>query len=115
MILLILILILVVAGTILVKGYRNTKNKKRFRVIACIIFATLTLPVSLPWALIGFNTLRCGHAPVIGSSFAAGYSYRLPSSHSYTGDVNIFTNAFFCSQQEAENAGYHKSTLELTP
>ena len=112
---LILIIILVITGIVLNRGFRVAKNKKRFLIIICIVFGVISLPVSVPWGRVGFNTIRCGHAPVVGRNFAAAYGYRLPSSHSYAGDVNLFTSKFFCSQQEAERAGYHDSTLELTP
>jgi len=60
----------------------------------------------LPFAL---NTVTCGKLPVIASTFAASYSYKVPGDPGY--GPGLFNYVFFCSKEEAERAGFHHDTF----
>ena len=53
-------------------------------------------------------TIKCGHLPVIASDFAASYSYTLPGHNGYF--PSIF-NRYFCSEAEAQAAGYNNTSI----
>lgn len=53
---------------------------------------------------------RCGaKAPIAATNFAASWSYRLPGERGY--GPHPFNNKYYCTQAEAEQAGYRHSTL----
>lgn len=53
--------------------------------------------------------LGCLKAPVSTSKFAASYSYTLPGEYGY--GPSPFGQSYYCSQAEAEAAGFHHSLL----
>ncbi|MEU4426517.1 hypothetical protein AB0F81_38335 [Actinoplanes sp. NPDC024001] len=62
------------------------------------------VPLVSPYARYPAWVVRCGGMPVAGTTFAAAYSYQLPTDERYA--VSPFTNHFFCTAQEAEAAGF---------
>lgn len=53
--------------------------------------------------------LGCLKAPVSASRFAASYSYTLPGEYGY--GPSPFGQSYYCTQAEAEAAGFHHSPL----
>jgi hypothetical protein len=75
-------------------------------VIAAVILLVLGMVSGvLPFA---WNTIRCGKLPVVASTFAAFYSYKVPGDPGY--GPGLFRYEFFCSKEEAERARFHHDT-----
>jgi hypothetical protein len=72
--------------------------------VACWVTA-LFVPGVYPYARYPLYYVRCGGPPVIASAFAADHVYRMPGSEGY--EVHPFVTRYFCSSEEAEEAGYH--------
>jgi hypothetical protein len=51
-----------------------------------------------------YGFIRCGRQPIAASRFMAGYDYYTPGQQGY--GVNPFME-YYCSTDEAENAGFH--------
>lgn len=66
----------------------------------------LVLPLASGLARFPLHVIRCGHLPVVGSTFAAGYTYKTPADPDYS--VTPFSDRFFCSRSQAEKAGFHE-------
>ncbi|MEV5709264.1 hypothetical protein [Actinoallomurus sp. NPDC052274] len=76
--------------------------------VAAVIahLVALVAPVSSGMARYPLYVIRCGHLPVVGTTFAAAYSYTVPASREYM--VTPFHEHFFCSSEEAAAAGFHE-------
>ena len=72
-----------------------------------LYIVSLFLPFVSAYTRYHLYVVKCGGLPIEASSFAAGYSYTIPGSRGYR--VDIFSNHYFCTEQEAQAAGYHKS------
>ena len=87
--------------------FRPKKRVSRLKVIMIVIAAVILLVLGmvsgvLPFAL---NTIRCGKLPVVASTFAASYSYKVPGDPGY--GPGLFNDVFFCSKEEAERVRFH--------
>jgi hypothetical protein len=51
------------------------------------------------------HVIRCGGLPVVASEFAAAMSYSTPRDGEYA--VTPLDSELFCTEQQAEAAGYH--------
>ncbi|BEL08400.1 hypothetical protein Q0Z83_065910 [Actinoplanes sichuanensis] len=51
--------------------------------------------------------VKCGGPPIVGTTFASAYNYWLPGDGDYS--VNLFSNAYFCTEAEAKAAGFHRA------
>lgn len=71
------------------------------------IFLILTVANSAKFAGM---TVKCGHFPVITSNFAGSSDYWLPGE----GTPSFVDTGYFCTEEEAVNAGYSISTLTPT-
>lgn len=80
----------------------------QFRVLLLIVIIVVGMITNiLPFA---YNTVRCGRLPVESSTFAAGYSYRLPGDRGY--GVNIFSDYKYCTEAEIKATnGYHRDVF----
>jgi hypothetical protein len=86
---------------------RLNRSKLILIVTAVVILLVVgILSGVLPFAL---NTLSCGRLPVIASTFAAAYSYKVPADPGY--GPGPFYTVFFCSKEEAERTGFHHDTF----
>lgn len=80
-------------------------------VIAAVVVypVTLVVPLASGMARYPLQIIRCGHLPLVGTTFAAGYTYKVPGDPSYA--VTPFDDRFFCSREEASAAGFHESPI----
>ncbi|MCO5968165.1 hypothetical protein [Actinoallomurus soli] len=79
----------------------------RAAVAAAIAYlVALVVPLASGMARYPLHVIRCGRLPVVGTTFAAAYSYTVPASPEYM--VSPFNDHFFCSCEEASAAGFHK-------
>jgi hypothetical protein len=82
----------------------------RAAVAATVVYlGLLVTPLASGMARFPLHIIRCGHLPVVATTFAAGMSYRAPDSPEYT--VTPFDDHFFCSREEATAAGFHESPI----
>jgi hypothetical protein len=91
------------------KHYSEIWHKRKWlRVFTYVLIAyvaSMLLPIVSPYSRYPVYLLKCGHPPVAGSDFAASYDYQLPEDANYS--INPFTNAYFCTEQEARDENYH--------
>jgi hypothetical protein len=80
-------------------------------VVAAVVvyLVALVVPLASGMARYPLYIVRCGHLPVVGTTFAAGYTYTTPGSSDYM--VSPFHDRFFCSCGEASAAGFHESSI----
>lgn len=87
---------------------KSKKRSKRTAYITLIIvLGSLVLLAGIGSGVLqyGLATVGCMKAPVAASSFMAGYSYDLPGDPGY--GPSPF-NEYYCSEQDAIKAGFHK-------
>lgn len=72
-----------------------------------VYLVALAVPFASPMARYPLHVFRCGHLPVVGTTFAAAYTYTTPGSPTYA--VTPLDDHFFCSREEAEAAGFSES------
>lgn len=93
----------------------ESKNRKKFswKKIVCVtaIFFVLYIaacftPYIKAYPLYPVHIIRCASLPVTGSTFATSFSYSLPGDLHYGPDITV--DYFFCSEQEAIAAGFHR-------
>ena len=76
-------------------------------VAAVVVYlVALAMPLASGMARYPLHIIRCGHLPVVGTTFAAANSYTVPGSREYM--VTPFHDRFFCSREEAEAAWFHE-------
>jgi asparagine N-glycosylation enzyme membrane subunit Stt3 len=73
-----------------------------------VYLVTLVVPLASGMARYPLHVIRCGHLPVVGTTFAAGYTFTVPGSTAY--EVTPFSDRFFCSREEAVAKGFHESS-----
>lgn len=78
-------------------------------VLVALYLTSLFTPVVAPYARYPLYVVKCGARPIVASDFAAAYSYRRPGDDGYR--VDIFTSDFFCTETEAERAGFTHNVL----
>ncbi|MFL6053181.1 MAG: hypothetical protein ACJ72W_09740 [Actinoallomurus sp.] len=82
----------------------------RAAVAAVVVYlVALVVPLASGMARYPLHIIRCGHLPLVGTTFAAGYTYRVPVSPAY--EVTPLDDRFFCSREEASAAGFHESPI----
>lgn len=80
----------------------------RAAVAAVVIYLVLlVVPLASGMARYPLHVIRCGHLPLVGTTFAAGYTYTTPASPAYA--VTPLDDRFFCSREEASSAGFRES------
>jgi hypothetical protein len=72
-------------------------------VVMCGAMAMVVPGVS-PYARYPFHVVRCGGQPILAWAFAGDYFYRTPGSEGY--GVDPFVTRYFCTEEEARDAGY---------
>ena len=79
----------------------------RAAVAAGVVYlAALFLPFTSTMARYPLHVIRCRHLPVVGTTFAAAYSYEAPGSPEYA--VSPLHTHLFCTREQAEAAGFHE-------
>jgi asparagine N-glycosylation enzyme membrane subunit Stt3 len=82
----------------------------RAAVAAVVVYlVALVVPLASGMARYPLHIIRCGHLPVVGTTFAAGYTYTLPGNSAY--EVTPFSDRFFCSREDATAHGFHESSI----
>lgn len=76
---------------------------------AVVYLVALVVPLASGMARYPLHVIRCGHLPLVGTTFAAGNSYTVPGSRAY--EVTPFSDRFFCSREEAVAEGFHESSI----
>jgi hypothetical protein len=86
----------------------NSSKRALLITVTCVgaYLVSLVVPFISPFTQYPLYVLKCGRLPIVGSTFAAGYTYRSPGDSNY--GVSLFSDAFFCSEQEAVTAGFYK-------
>lgn len=74
-----------------------------------VYLISLITPPASGMARYPLYIIRCGHLPVVASTFAAGFLYTTPDDPDYA--VTPFHDHFFCSAEKASAAGFHDSSL----
>lgn len=74
---------------------------------AVVYLVALVVPLASGMARYPLHIVRCGHLPLVGTTFAAGYTYTAPGSPAYA--VTPLDDRFFCSREEASAAGFRES------
>jgi len=100
------------------KTKQNRESRKNVYLLIAgmaivVILAVICVVLSLRPTEFEIAKEKCGENPVIASSFAASWSYDLPGDKYYNprGGMGI---EFFCSESEAQAAGYRHSPLNNT-
>jgi len=75
--------------------------------LTLVVLGVVALPFALLFGRWTFYAIRCGHAPIETSDFAAANSYVVPGDGTYT--VFPVFNGFACDLEEV--SGRHHSTL----
>jgi hypothetical protein len=82
----------------------------RAAVAAVVVYLlALIVPLASGMARYPLHIIRCGHLPLVGTTFAAGYTYTVPGTRAY--EVTPFSDRFFCSREEAVAKGFHESSI----
>ena len=77
-------------------------------VVAALAYAgAFVTPLVSPYAQYPFYLLKCGHRPVITSTFMASRSYWTPEDEGYR--VSALSGPYFCTREEAKSAGFRPS------
>lgn len=84
-------------------------NNKKVIIITSLVL--LLLIIGVVSGQISYMTayVKCGTAPINATKFAASRSYFLPGEQGY--GPSPYNSAYFCTQTEAEEAGYRHSPL----
>src|SRR5947209_8728649 len=90
----------------------GSKVKRRFVWTAGIIIGVYTLSLCVPiissYTKFPLYVIKCGKVPIAATDFAAASSYDTLGSKYYS---LFFVNRYFCSEVEAQEAGYHRNPL----
>jgi hypothetical protein len=82
----------------------------RAGVAAVVVYLVLlVVPFASGMARYPLHIIRCGHLPLVGMTFAAGYTFTVPGSPAY--QVTPFSDRFFCSREEAVARGFHETSI----
>jgi hypothetical protein len=73
---------------------------------AVVYLVALVLPFTSTMARYPLHVLRCGHLPLVGTTFAAGFTYKAPGSPTYA--VTPLDTHLFCTREEAAAKGFHE-------
>jgi len=86
---------------------KKIKHKKLFIFLALVIIyaISLILPLVSPFTKYPIYLIYCERRPVVGSNFAAGYDYILPSDRQY--HIDPFTNKYWCNEKQAIADGHY--------
>lgn len=71
-----------------------------------VYLLTLVTPFIYPFARFPVYVVTCGKLPVIADNFAASHSYNIPGDNGYI--VTPLTGDYFCSEDDAKRAGFHR-------
>jgi hypothetical protein len=98
----------------MVKTSKNQNNKKRkwlvvLATILVLYFVSLFVPLISPFSKFPLYTVKCGGVPIEATNFSAASSYSLPGDRTYR--ITSFTSHYFCSEEEAHDAGFYRSPL----
>ncbi|GAA0927290.1 hypothetical protein GCM10009560_29780 [Nonomuraea longicatena] len=108
MLYLVLFMLAYLAGLILLALLRFRPDWLRALVAAVAVYAIVSVtPLVDTMARYPYHVVRCGGLPVVASGFAAAMSYDVPGDEYYA--VTPFDGPFFCTEKEAEAAGFHHS------
>jgi hypothetical protein len=75
-----------------------------------VYLVALVVPFVSPMARYPLHIVRCGQPPLVGTTFASGFTYKEPGSPRYA--VTPLDDRFFCTPEEAADAGFHESPLK---
>lgn len=92
----------------------KSPGHKRLAVVMFVVAGLIMSVFAFPYVFVGAYTIKCGHLPVVASDFIEP-TYSAPGSPEYLKDINITTNAYFCSTSEAESQGYSNNPLNTGP
>lgn len=91
---------------------RKHRWLKRTVIIVVIVYiASLFTPFLSGYTQFPLYLIKCWGLPVEATRFAAGYTYELPSDKGYNRGL-MFVTDYFCSEKNAQTAGFHRDPLE---
>ena len=79
-------------------------------IVVALFLTSLIIPGISPYTKFPFFFLQCGKNPVIAYVFAGDRWYETERSREYGPDILV--TEYFCTEAEAEAAGYRKSVFE---
>lgn len=87
---------------------QSSGSRKINAFIIALSVVTLLVVLNFFTGIVSYSFMyaRCSQPPVTASKFMAGYNYYLPGQSGY--GPSMFTE-YYCSEQEAGNAGFHPS------
>jgi len=68
---------------------------------------SLFTPLVAPYTQYPLYVVKCGGLPLSTLTKGAYKVYKMPGDPVY--GANIFTSGYFCTEQEAQAAGFHRS------
>jgi hypothetical protein len=74
-----------------------------------IYLIALVAPFVSTMARYPLHVIRCGRPPLVGTTFAAAFTYKEPGHPSYA--VTPLDDRLFCTPEEAAAAGFHESPV----
>jgi hypothetical protein len=72
-------------------------------ITAATFLGLVGLYIDLPRQV--FYTVACGHRPIVGTNFAASYTYYRPGDRGYSPS---FFHSYYCSEEAAQAKGLHR-------
>ncbi|MFG1948795.1 hypothetical protein [Nonomuraea sp. NPDC048826] len=109
-----LLVLAYVLGLIPLALFRLSPDWLRALAAALVMYVVaLIVPVTTAMATFPIHLIRCGGLPIVATDFASARSYTVPSSAEY--EVTPLDSRFFCTEDEARAARYHRWPLSQPP
>lgn len=106
-------LVVGVVGIDLTRRVRTTSRQRVAAFVTVVGILALLSPLWMAWALWLAATAGCGRVPVAATTFAAADSYDLPGERYYdVGFWPLIVPEYYCTEQQAKDAGFHHNPLE---
>jgi hypothetical protein len=91
---------------------KNGKQRRWLGVLAILLIlygVSLFVPLISPFSRYPLFVIYCRKLPIEASNFAASNSYSLPGDRTYR--IDPFIDNYFCTEKQAQAAGFHRSPL----
>ncbi|HEX6461710.1 MAG TPA: hypothetical protein VFZ58_00360 [Candidatus Saccharimonadales bacterium] len=90
-----------------IEAAKKLKRQKWIAFWIAIYWISLFVPFISPYTKYPVYIIICGgRLPLVGTNFAAAYSYAGPGDATY--ELTPFDTHLFCSDEEAARAGFHR-------
>jgi hypothetical protein len=89
---------------------KNSRNRKWPAVLAILLVLygiSLFVPLISPFSRYPLFVVYCRRLPIVANNFAGGRTYTLPSDSRFY-KVDPFTDYYFCTEKDAQVAGFSR-------